>query len=127
MKVQKKGQNKNHRKNRRKNTRRIRKLVEFWPELFSAKKPVPLAIDILSELSADATKRGLKISDNEIRIALISYTLSFRYLRTLVSGGFRYGISRTPRGVVSTAARRKAAIMLYHMRHNSRTLHEEEK
>ncbi|HDC4802755.1 TPA: prop effector [Escherichia coli] len=98
--------------------RRINKLVFLWPDMFNINTPIPLARGILEGLIEDASKRKIDISRNELRIALLSYTKRFRYLRVLISGGYRYGIAKVPQGIVSTLERKSAAITLDHMRQN---------
>lgn len=75
----------------RRNAQRIARLCEYWPR-FSQEgglTPLPLSIGIDKQMHDDAAKRGIVISEKEIRHGLHAYAKRASYLRTIANGGMR--------------------------------------
>ena len=67
--------------------REARALLEgFWPEGFSFSAPKPLKIGITDDLVADAERRGLPFTREEIKAAVRLYAESYGYVLAMSEG-----------------------------------------
>ena len=93
--------------------REARALLEgFWPEEFSFSAPKPLKIGITDDLAADAEKRGLPFTREEIKAAVSLYAESYGYVLAMSSGLVRYGLGGNPAGETTEADREWARVRL---------------
>ncbi|CDL80433.1 ProQ/FINO family protein [Xenorhabdus cabanillasii] len=87
---------------KRRHEREARALLEgFWPALFCYRAPLPLKVGVLDDLISDAKARGLPFDKEILKKALASYTIRYRYQKTLAKGGKRYGLDGKANGMVT--------------------------
>lgn len=60
------------------------KLIDHWPHIFDAKKPQPLAVGIHLAIMEDAERKGIEISEWEVKTGLVFYTRREAYLKSLI-------------------------------------------
>lgn len=93
--------------------REFRALLEgFWPETFSFKAPRPLKIGITDDLAADAEKRGLPFTREEIKAAVSLYAESYGYVLAMSTGMERFGMTGQPEGETTESDREWARVRL---------------
>ena len=79
--------------------REARALLEgFWPEGFSFSAPKPLKIGITDDLVADAERRGLPFTREEIKAAVRLYAESYGYVLAMSEGPERFSLTGDPAG-----------------------------
>ncbi len=93
--------------------REARALLEgFWPLAFSFSTPRPLKVGITDDLAADAEKRGLPFTREEIKAAVRLYAESYGYVLAMSAGMERFGLTGEPEGETTEADREWARVRL---------------
>lgn len=93
--------------------REARALLEgFWPLAFSFSAPKPLKIGITDEMAADAEKRGLPFTREEIKAAVRLYAESYGYVLAMSTGMERFGLTGEREGDTTEADREWARVRL---------------
>lgn len=92
-----------------KNFKHMRRVLAFWPELFSLDNPKPLKTGVLNDLMQDMAARNLTIGAGVLKAAIASYTRRVRYKKALAAGGARYDLNGQPCGEVTTEQQQEAA------------------
>lgn len=93
--------------------REARALLEgFWPLAFSFSAPKPLKIGITDEMAADAEKRGLPFTREEIKAAVRLYAESYGYVQAMSTGMERFGLTGEREGDTTEADREWARVRL---------------
>jgi hypothetical protein len=89
------------------------KLIDNWPHIFDAKKPLPLAIGIHLAIMEDAEKKGVEISEWEIKTGIWFYTKKEAYLKALIKGEHRYDLHGVVSGDITPEQKEIADKILY--------------
>lgn len=92
-----------------KNLKNRRRVLAFWPELFTPGRPKPLKTGVLNDLMQDIAARNLDVGTGALKAAIASYTRSIRYKKALAAGGVRYDLHGQPCGEVTPEQQQKAA------------------
>lgn len=89
------------------------KLLDNWPHIFDAKKPQPLAIGIHIAILEDAERKGVEISENEIRLGIYFYTRKEAYLKSIINGDRRIDIDGSEADEITEHQKEVAQNILY--------------
>ncbi|HIB1388570.1 TPA: ProQ/FINO family protein [Salmonella enterica subsp. enterica serovar Muenchen] len=92
-----------------KNFKHMRRVLAFWPELFSLDNPKPLKVGVLDDIQRDIAARSLTIDAGVLKAAIASYTRRIRYRKAIAAGGARYDLSGQPCGEVTPEQQQEAA------------------
>ncbi|EOD9104163.1 ProQ/FINO family protein, partial [Salmonella enterica] len=93
--------------------REARALLEgFWPEGFSFSAPKPLKIGITDDLVADAERRGLPFTREEIKAAVSLYAESYGYVLAMSTGLERFSLTGEAAGETTESDREWARVRL---------------
>ncbi|MGG5948943.1 ProQ/FINO family protein [Salmonella enterica] len=92
-----------------KNFKHMRRVLAFWPELFSLDNPKPLKVGVLDDIQRDIAARDLTIGAGVLKAAIASYTRRIRYKKALAAGGARYDLNGQRCGEITPEQQREAA------------------
>ncbi|EIQ0813571.1 hypothetical protein LUM57_004546 [Salmonella enterica] len=93
--------------------REARALLEgFWPEGFSFSAPKPMKIGITDDLVADAERRGLPFTREEIEAAVSLYAESYGYVLAMSAGLKRFSLNGEVVGETTESDREWARVRL---------------
>ncbi|HFW4212004.1 TPA: ProQ/FINO family protein [Salmonella enterica subsp. enterica serovar Reading] len=93
-----------------KNFKNRRRVLAFWPELFTPDNPKPLKTGVLNDLMQDIAARNLTVGAGALKAAVASYVRRIRYHQKAISaGGARYYINGQPCGEVTPEQQQQAA------------------
>lgn len=93
--------------------REARALLEgLWPDAFSFSEARPLKIGLYDDLVADAEKRGLPFSREELKAAVTLYVESYPYVLAMSTGMIRFDLNGQPSGETTESDREWARVRL---------------